>query len=160
MGGKESWPYGLLVKICPFLRASEINRMLWQFRERRYGNCPWTGDTFFFVWGMGRSQDMGSLSSIRDVANGKNIKAEWGWKFPGNFLLEISIYKATSTEACKFSLHATLFHRVPELVWLFSTVGLQIQAEEQELKDVIKERALMKTNTLIVSSKIQDKSIK
>lgn len=46
-----------------------------------------------------------------------------------NLLLKISIYKATSSEACKFSLHATLCQRGARTgMALFSIVGLQVQA--------------------------------
>lgn len=55
--------------------------------------------------------------------------------------LEISIYKETFSEACKFSLHATLCHRgAGNWCDSFSIAGLEVQAQEQEFKVVIKKK--------------------
>lgn len=67
-----------------------------------------------------------------------------------NFVLEISIYKATSQKPVSSVCTPLYAKGVPGLVWLF---GLQVQAWKQEFREVIKGKSF-------VSSKIQDISMK
>lgn len=73
--------------------------------ERSCGSCLLTRDVSHFCEGWGRawrgvlSVVLGMWPSVRRLRQSEEL------------LLEISVYKATSSETCKFSIHAALCHR-------------------------------------------------